>query len=112
MELTWQSIAAKHPQPGITTRRQDFTHMTVVLYEFDAGASFPLHSHLEEQLVVMLKGSCSFALGDAVLSLAAGASVIAPPNVPHGCVAGPDGCRFLNILSPRRQGDGAIHFHR
>ena len=112
MELNWEGVPARHPQPGVTTRRQDFANMTVVFYEFLPGAIFPLHSHQEEQLVVMLQGSCSFTVGDAVLALAAGASVIAAPYAAHGCKAGPDGCRFLNILSPRREGDGAIQFRR
>lgn len=109
MELDFAGISAKHPQPGVTTRRRDFAHMTVVLYEFIPEATFPLHHHPEEQLVVMLDGSCRFTVGTEELALRAGQSAIAPPHVPHGCHAGPEGCRFLNILSPRREGEGQIN---
>lgn len=110
MHLEFSGVAPKHPQPGVTTRRLDYDHMTVVRYEFAPGAAFPMHHHAEEQLVVMLSGSCRFRLGAGERELQAGDAVVAAPHVPHGATAGPDGCRFLNILSPRRTGDGQIQF--
>lgn len=109
MRLEFEGVPAKHPYRGVTTRRRDFAQMTVVLYEFDPNASFPLHHHPEEQLVVMLDGTCNFTVGDQMLHLSEGESTLAPPGVPHGCHAGPMGCLFLNILAPKRVGEGQIN---
>jgi len=108
--LPWDSVAPLSPHPGIMTKRLDLAMMTVVLYEFEPGASFPLHYHSEEQLVVVLSGTAGFRVEDQVHPLKAGDSLHAPPQVPHGCEAGPEGCSFLNILAPRREPGVVIQY--
>ncbi len=102
INLPWASAPQARPHPGVTARRLDLAHMTVVRYRFEPGAVFPLHSHPEEQLVVMLEGTARFTVGERTVAVRSGESVHAPPDVPHGCQAGPEGCIFLNIVSPRR----------
>lgn len=112
MQLDFSPVPPKHPQPGVTTRRLDYAQMTVVLYEFEPNAVFPLHHHPEEQLVVVLDGSGTITVGDRDLTLKTGDSAVAGSNMPHGCRAGAQGLRMLNILSPARVGEGVINLVR
>ena len=48
-----------HDQPfaGIERATCSTERTTLVRYRFEPGATFPLHSHPEEQLTVVLEGS-------------------------------------------------------
>lgn len=105
----WDGVAPKHPHPGITTRRLDFAHMTVVRYEFAPGAVFPLHHHAEEQLVVVVAGEVEFTVGGELVRVRAGDTLLTPSWVAHGGRAGAGGTVFFNVLAPRRTGD-AVHY--
>lgn len=110
MHLTnWDAIPPSHPQPGVTTRRFDSDGMTIVRYEFAPGAAFPVHSHPEEQVVILLKGQVAFTIGNQEVMLGPGAVCHVPPHVPHGAVAGPEPVVFLNLLSPRRVGESVTY---
>lgn len=104
--IDWSAQAAHEPHPGVVARRWDGTAMTVVRYEFGPGAAFPSHSHPEEQLVVVLQGTVEFQLGARTILLGRGDEAFVPGGVPHGARAGPTGAILLNVIAPRRVGDG------
>ena len=85
------------------TRRVDFVQFTVIEYRFRPEATFPLHHHSEEQVVIVLEGSIRFVLDGRPLDLEPGACARVAPDVPHGATAGRQGARMLNLVSPRRR---------
>lgn len=85
--------------------------MTLVYYEFLPGASFPIHSHPEEQVVTVIRGRVTFTVGDQQFAMGPGDVCHVTPHVPHGAQAGPEPVEFLNLLSPRRAADH-ITYHR
>lgn len=100
--INWDQIQAQQPQDGVSTRRFDSDGMTIVHYRFQPGARFPIHSHAEEQVVVVLSGSGHFRAGAETLRLGPGDLCHVEPHLPHGAEAGPQGLEFLNVISPRR----------
>lgn len=101
--IDFSTVQAKHPYPGVETRRVDFVQFTVVEYRFRPGAVFPVHHHAEDQVVIVLEGSVRFAVDGRPVDLGPGACARVAPNVPHGATAGPQGARMLNLVSPRRR---------
>ena len=48
------------------------------------GATFPIHSHPAEQILVLLEGSEEHVCGDQKFTMKPGDVCVHPPNVPHG----------------------------
>lgn len=87
------------------SRRVDAGELTLVRYEFEPRANFPLHRHPEQQIVVIFRGSCRIRSGETARALKQGDVAFSPSMEPHGITAGEDGVVFLNIISPRRTRD-------
>jgi quercetin dioxygenase-like cupin family protein len=101
------------PFPGISRQSFDTERATVVSYQFEAGARFPLHRHAEEQITVVEEGEIEFRLVEETRRLSAGDWAVTAPDTPHGVVAGPRGARVLAIIIPRRRtGDGYVVVER
>lgn len=101
----WERITPQSPHPGVKTRRFDSQGMTITRYEFEPTARFPVHSHPEEQVVMINRGRVAFTVGDRVLDLGPGDICHVQPHVPHGARAGDEPVEFISLLSPRRTGD-------
>jgi quercetin dioxygenase-like cupin family protein len=101
--IRWEELPAAEPHAGVRARRFDTQHATVVRYEFDPGARYPLHDHPEEQLVQIVSGQVDLRLGTSTLELGAGDLVHVPGGITHGVhCRGPEPAVFLNIVMPRR----------
>jgi quercetin dioxygenase-like cupin family protein len=101
--VDWEAVPPVEPYPGVSARRFDTAHATVVRYQLAQGAQYPLHDHPEEQLVHVIEGSVAFSLGDREVVLSASDLVHVPGDVPHGARGlGPGTATFLNIVIPRR----------
>lgn len=107
--VKWEQIAPKSPHPGVTTRRFDSEGMTITRYEFKPGARFPVHSHPEEQVVIINRGPIAFTVGDRVLEMGPGEICHIKPNVPHGARAADESVEFVCLLSPRRAGETLVY---
>jgi quercetin dioxygenase-like cupin family protein len=84
-----------------------------VSYRFEAGASFPLHRHAQEQITIVEEGEIEFRLAGETRRLLAGDWAVTEPEAAHGVVAGPSGARVLAIIIPRRRtGDGYVVVER
>lgn len=108
--INWDQIPPRAPRPGIATRRFDSDGMTIVRYEFQPGASFPRHSHPEEQVVIVLRGRVTFTVDGHPLELGPGDICHVGAHVPHGATAGPEPVEFLNLLSPRRTAEDLVYY--
>ncbi len=90
------------PYPGIQRRTHDTAQATIVEYVFAPGATFPLHRHRHEQIVVVREGSVELTVGSRECTLGADEWAAIPGNEEHGITAGDRGASFLAILVPRR----------
>jgi quercetin dioxygenase-like cupin family protein len=69
---------------------------------FEPDAPAPMHHHVEQQIAIILSGELEFTVGEETRVMRAGECVVIPPNVPHGGVAGPEGCQALDVFTPPR----------
>jgi quercetin dioxygenase-like cupin family protein len=71
---------------------------------FEPGAEAATHHHAEQQIAIIVSGSLEFTVGAETRVMVPGDQVVIPPHVPHGGVAGPDGCVAIDVFTPPRAG--------
>lgn len=93
---------ARELAPGLTAQifAGDGAMLSVV--SIAPGASGTLHSHPEEQWGILLEGSALRIQGGEEIAVKKGDFWRTPGGVPHTMVAGPEGCRVLDIFAPPR----------
>lgn len=107
-----QTVFSIHSREGGTVRKLaegietalfvgDNVMMSVV--QSIPGAKGRLHSHPEEQWVVILKGGGRLEVGDRPVEMQQFDVAEIPGGVPHDFVPGPDGAAILDIFSPPRR---------
>jgi quercetin dioxygenase-like cupin family protein len=99
--------ALEHPFPGVARRTNQTAKATVSAYAFEPGAEFPIHTHPEEQITVVLEGTVVFEVEGERHALGPGETYVVAPHLEHGLQAGPEGARFLAVVVPRRGGSDA-----
>ena len=99
--------ALEHPFPGVSRRTNHTEQATVSAYAFEPEASFPIHTHPEEQITVVLEGTVVFEVEGERHALGPGETYALAAHLEHGLQAGPDGARFLAVVVPRRSGSDA-----
>jgi quercetin dioxygenase-like cupin family protein len=67
-----------------------------------AGSVFELHSHPEEQIMVVLEGYCDEVIEDKMYRIGPGDVLRLPPGVRHGAFLRDVDCKALDIFSPAR----------
>jgi quercetin dioxygenase-like cupin family protein len=93
---------------GVTRRRLDGTKLTLMHYSFAPDATHGLHSHIEEQVMMVVHGSVDVHLLDSTSNVPAGGYCLIPPRIEHGVTAGEDGAELLVVVAPRRTADYEI----
>lgn len=88
---------------GISTRFLLGDNLMISFIENPPGASFPIHSHECEQIMIMTEGSEEHVVGDQVISMKAGDVAVHPSNVPHGGTS-VTGMKAIDIFAPAREG--------
>lgn len=68
----------------------------------DPGAVIARHSHVNEQLGVLIEGTVTVTVGDETRSLQAGDAYVVAADVPHEGVAGPEGAKLVETFVPVR----------
>ena len=80
--------------------------MTITSYAFEPGATFPLHSHSQEQWTLVERGSVEMTIAGEPTPMGPGDWSLVDPGVQHGITAGGEGARILAIVSPPRASSG------
>jgi quercetin dioxygenase-like cupin family protein len=90
------------PGPGLTFRPVATESVLTNFVTFDPDVPAPMHHHVEQQIAIVLSGELRFTVGEETRAMHAGDCVVIPPYVPHGGVAGPEGCQVLDVFTPPR----------
>jgi quercetin dioxygenase-like cupin family protein len=100
----WTSEPATEVYPGITRQVLNGERQTMVRYVYQPGAVFPVHSHPEEQITVVISGEIEFTVAGEEMTLRAGQAAVIPAGIPHGArVVGDQIVETFNALSRRRE---------
>lgn len=87
---------------GIRARAVKGERMTMAVVDLAPNAISPEHSHENEQLGFVIRGSMTMRIGDEVLELHAGDTYVIPSHIEHGAAAGPDGATVTDVFAPIR----------
>jgi len=67
-----------------------------------AGSVFDLHSHAEEQIMIVLEGYCDEVIEDRIYRVGPGDVIRLPPHVRHGAFLREVDCRAIDVFAPAR----------
>ncbi|HVX34154.1 MAG TPA: cupin domain-containing protein [Solirubrobacterales bacterium] len=99
---TFAATPEEEPFPGVRRRSFDAEGATVTEYRFEPGATFPRHRHAQEQITMVAAGTVSMTIEGEASEIGPGGYSVVGPQVEHGITAGPEGARFLAVVTPRR----------
>jgi quercetin dioxygenase-like cupin family protein len=88
--------------PGLAGWAVHGTEATLAVLTLAPGIAVPEHSHVNEQIGVLLRGSVTFHIGDEQKDIRPGATWVIPAHVPHSVDVGPDGASIIELFSPPR----------
>jgi quercetin dioxygenase-like cupin family protein len=102
----FDELAAIPPQAiwdGLTARAVHGERITLAVVELEPDSSLPEHSHDNEQLGIVLRGSLTLRVGNEERLLGPGATWRIDSNDPHSGRTGPDGAVGVDVFAPPRQ---------
>jgi quercetin dioxygenase-like cupin family protein len=70
---------------------------------FEPHTEAPVHTHEEEQIVIVLDGEFEFELDGEVRTMKAGDVAVVPPWVPHGAKTTDSRCDEVDVFNPPRK---------
>jgi quercetin dioxygenase-like cupin family protein len=101
----FDELSSLEPQQiwdGIIGRSVHGERITLGVIELAANAIVPEHSHENEQLGIVVRGSVGFRVGDESRGLGPGGTWRIPANVPHEVTVGPEGAVVIDVFAPVR----------
>ena len=90
--------------PGLEFRPVTTDTVMTNFVTFEPGSPAPMHHHPEQQIAIIVSGELEFTVGGETRVMRRGECVVIPPGVPHGGVAGPEGCVAVDVFTPPRAG--------
>lgn len=103
LNAAWSDLASEEVYPGIIRQTVNGACQTMVRYHYAPGSVFPVHSHPEEQVTIVVSGAIAFTVASQEFVLTAGHVVVIPAGIEHGArVLGAESVETFNALSPRR----------
>jgi quercetin dioxygenase-like cupin family protein len=87
---------------GVTAQAVEGERTTLAVIELEPQSAVPEHSHDNEQLGVLIRGSMRFRVGEEVRELGPGGTWRILSHVPHEVTAGPDGALAVECFAPAR----------
>lgn len=102
MKLNLDNIPSKEIMKGFHAKMIHGENMTLAYWSIEKDAELPLHHHVHEQTVNMIKGKFQMKIGNEVHVFGPGDVFVIPSNTPHSGIALTH-CRILDVFSPARE---------
>jgi len=100
---SWQKTNKKVLDPKLTQQVFSTRNIMLVRYVYEPGLNFPEHSHPQEQVTIVEKGTLEFTIDGEVVKLAVGDICAIPPNVPHSTSVGQERAIAISIFTPVKE---------
>jgi quercetin dioxygenase-like cupin family protein len=88
--------------PGALAHLYESKNMTVSFIVQQPNCTFPVHSHVPEEIVIVLEGERDAVIDGKLYRIRAGDIVTVPSGVPHGTYTHESGCKVIEVFSPPR----------
>ena len=88
--------------PGFRAKMLHSENMTVVYWDVKADSSLPLHSHPNEQITTVTRGTFQFTIDGETQIIEPGFAVIIPPNAKHQGRSLTN-CQLIDVFYPVRE---------
>jgi quercetin dioxygenase-like cupin family protein len=98
----WDRVEKEQMNPLFTRQVIHSEKITVARVHLLTGCVVPEHSHHNEQISMLEKGSLKWVLGGVERIMKAGDVLLIPPHVPHSVVAIEDSV-VVDLFSPVRE---------
>ncbi len=99
---TLSQIPSKEIVPGFRGRFIHSQTMTVAYWDIQAGSSIPLHNHVHEMIVNVIRGKLELTVDNETRILEAGMAAIIPSLVFHKATGITD-CFVIDVFHPVRE---------
>ena len=94
-------IKGKEIVSGFTGKFIHSGHVTVAHWNIKKGSTIPVHQHVNEMIVNVIRGELELTIGTETKLLRAGMCAIIPGNVPHTACAHAD-AYVIDVFYPVR----------
>jgi quercetin dioxygenase-like cupin family protein len=98
-----EEIVPFSPAPGITVQPVIGEGLMTCWIAMEPGAVVVEHSHLNEQLGVVVEGSVAITSGGETRTAIVGDAYVVPPHIVHSGIAGPEGVLLVETFVPVRE---------
>jgi quercetin dioxygenase-like cupin family protein len=95
-------LDAQRIWPGVIGKSVNGEQLTLALLELDPDAVVPEHSHVNEQVGILLRGFLTFRIGGESRECGPGATWRILADVPHDVRVGPEGAVLVEAFAPAR----------
>lgn len=105
MKFSSDTLAKEQLSKDVIRQRLTGEKLECIIYTYEPGAQFAVHSHEAEQITVVLEGELVFTFEDEDVRLSAGEAVLIESKRPHGAFV-PDtakATKTYNLFSPVRE---------
>ena len=88
--------------PGSLSQLLGGKNILISFLTMKAGSVFELHSHDQEQIMIVIDGYCDEVIEDKIYRVKKGDVIYLPSNIRHGAFLREVDCRAIDIFSPPR----------
>jgi quercetin dioxygenase-like cupin family protein len=96
------AIEAREMVPGLNFRPVLGEGMIINVVTYEPNTVVPMHSHVEEQITMVLEGEFEFTLDGTTRTMRAGDIAMIPSWVPHGARTLDTTCKQIDVFNPPR----------
>lgn len=100
--ISWDEMEAEQVNDKIVRHRTNGENVTVAKFVISRGGQVPWHSHVNEQVTMILEGALKFIFEDGETVVRPGQVLLIPPHVPHSALALEDTID-IDVFTPRRE---------
>jgi quercetin dioxygenase-like cupin family protein len=97
-----ERLPVVEPSPGVRLRLVAGEQAMVSWVDLAPHAVLPLHSHMNEQIGLMIAGTMTIEIGGEARQVSAGDAYVIPPHVPHRVETGDEPCLVIETFAPPR----------
>jgi quercetin dioxygenase-like cupin family protein len=97
-----ERLPAVEPSPGVRLRLVVGERAAVSWVDLKPGSTLPLHSHMNEQIGLMVEGTMTIEIGGEARQVGPGDAYVIPPHVPHRVETGAAHCLVIETFAPPR----------